>query len=192
MSVLLKSITKNTWNAFLQVILFGYLFLTLIVDFIKKMHVCLCGGDVFTGLKCIECTQNALWHSYHSLSMEMNVPTDSRIRVHSVVQHRAELGSPHLSLSLFTNTHPQSQRYPHKAHSTWKNKVYHVRPSLVFAFISINKQICFSFRKWCTRATPHGWFSRNLQQVSRFSSNGKKATQRTSLSRRNWEFDIVS
>lgn len=64
----------------------------------------MCGGvSICIWCGCFGCAvvcttlKNDVWHSYQSLSVDMNAPTDSRIRVHSLVQHPAVLGSSYLS-----------------------------------------------------------------------------------------------
>lgn len=134
-----------------------------------------------TELKCIECMQNAVWHSYQSPSMEMNVPTDSRIRVHSVVQRPAEPGSPSfLPLSAQTCI-----KLPHTINTKFTLFVF------VFKQISLKRQSTFSQKK---KIDPPA-FSLFFMIYSKFFPPPvmeKGATQRDSLSRWKWEFDIVS
>lgn len=122
-----------------------------------------------TELKCIECMQNAVWHSYQSLSMEMNVPTDSRIRVHSVVQRPAEPGSPSfLPLSAQTCI-----KLPHTINTKFT--------LFVFAFkqISLKRQITFSQKKRFSRIQ---FIFHDLQQILPSPCNGKRSnTKRLSI-----------
>ena len=125
-----------------------------------------------TELKCIECMQNAVWHSYQSLSMEMNVPTDSRIRVHSVVQRPAEPGSPSI-LPLSAQT---CIKLPHTINTKFT--------LFVFAFkqISLKRQITFSKKKKKKRSTRVQFIFHDLQQIFPSPRNGKRSsTKRLSV-----------
>lgn len=179
---------------------FIYLFISFFLFFSHR--ACACGVLWFwcvtpclscTELKCIECMQNVVWHSYQSLSMEMDVPTDSRIRVHSVVQGPVGLGSLSLSLSL-------------QKHATIHNQKTHTiniqftlsRPDLALSLLVFKhffkhiQQISLSFEKLSTHighlAVYFSWFTACLPSPVM----EKKGTQTDTLSRWKWEFDIVS
>lgn len=89
-----------------------------------------------------------MWHSYQSLSVDMNAPTDSRIRVHSLVQHPAVLGSSYLSpLSLHKLVTENSRHRKFTEQTTTLTSQSRRGLCLLLAFnrISIERRLGFIF-----------------------------------------------
>lgn len=147
------------------------------------------------GLKRIECIQNVVWHSYQALSMEMNVSSDSRIRVHSVVQRPAGPGSPRPSWTLHKHLSIHIKR---SAETTHHFSLWGICWALFVFQTSLKQQVNSSFGKLCTHIQ---WvfFMIHSKVLCCFflpafhsCNEKKKPAQRNDLSRWKWEFEIVS